>query len=192
MAVITALLTSAAVTTLVTWNDVNDNRFTTSSTVSDDMTVAFEVATSTDVRSYSASNQTDLQSPKMTPEDLRLRLTTRRPVDDVRSQRIAITRSIRLYGIVVAACVATVLAVAMAAACVVARGSSSTAVHWGSWFHRFNRRSPAHLAVSACPSDGDYIYRPLGTGTGSRLDDEYETTFVGVSVPLLHDVRAVW
>jgi len=96
---------------------------------------------------------------------------------------------------VVAACVATVVAVALATACVVVRGASGTpgtGRRWGSSLCRqFNRRSAANLAAATGNGDGDYIYRPLGTGTGSRLDEEYETTFVGVSVPLLHDVRAV-
>ena len=34
----------------------------------------------------------------------------------------------------------------------------------------------------------DYIYRPLH---GNRLDDEYENTFVGVSIPLLQEVTVV-
>jgi len=91
----------------------------------------------------------------------------------------------------VAACVATVVAVALAAACVVAHGGPQSSARCGSWLRRFNRRSAADLGTAANSGDSDYIYRPLGTGTGNRLDDEYETTFVGVSVPLLHDVRAV-
>ena len=35
----------------------------------------------------------------------------------------------------------------------------------------------------------DYIYRPLH---GNRLDDEYENTFVGVSIPLLQEVTVIW
>lgn len=34
----------------------------------------------------------------------------------------------------------------------------------------------------------DYIYRPLH---GNRLDDEYENTFVGVSIPLLQEVTVI-
>ena len=192
MALLTALLTSAAVTSLVTWNDVSDSQSTTLCTVGDDVTSASDVTTSADSRSYTTPNDADFRSSTMTSEDhLRLRATTRGPVDHLQSQRRAITRSIRLYGIVVAACVATVVAVALAAACVVARGGSPSSVHWRSWLSRFNRRSAADLAAATSGGDGDYIYRPLGTGRGSRLDDEYETTFVGVSVPLLHDVRAV-
>lgn len=39
----------------------------------------------------------------------------------------------------------------------------------------------------------DYIYRPIGgsSGGGSRIEDEYETTFVGVSIPLLHEVSDI-
>lgn len=37
----------------------------------------------------------------------------------------------------------------------------------------------------------DYIYRPLGGGSGNRIEDEYETTFVGVSIPLLHEVSDI-
>lgn len=40
----------------------------------------------------------------------------------------------------------------------------------------------------------DYIYRPLGgiaSGSGSRIEEEYETTFVGVSIPLLHEVSDI-
>jgi len=195
MALLTALLTSAAVTSLVTWNDVSDNRTTVALyTVSDNTTHAFDV-TSADTRSQPTTNDADFRSPTTTSVNyFLLRPTIRSPGDHLRSQRIAITRSIRLYGIVVAACVATVVAVALAAACVVVRGTSASTPcsgRCGSWFRRFNRRSAADLAAATSGGDGDYIYRPLGTGTGNRLDDEYETTFVGVSVPLLHDVRAV-
>jgi len=195
MALLTTLLTSAAVTSLVTWNDVSDNRTTVASyTVSDNTTLAFDAA-SADTRSQPTINDADFRSPTSTSVNyFRLRPTTRSPGDHLRSQRIAITRSIRLYGIVVAACVATVVAVALAAACVVVRGTSTStpnAGRCGSLFRRLNRRSAADLAAATGSGDGDYIYRPLGTGTGNRLDDEYETTFVGVSVPLLHDVRAV-
>lgn len=200
MALVTALLTSAAVTSLVTWNDSRP----IIAAVGDDVTRAFDGATSTD----GTSNDTDFPSPTMTSLSssssenyFRLRPTTRGPAEHLRSQRIAITRSIRLYGIVVAACLATVVAVALTAACVVAHGGTPSAGRWESWFRRgswcgrFHRRSTAADLGSAAASggggDGDYIYRPLGTGTGSALDDEYETTFVGVSVPLLHDVRAV-
>jgi len=194
MALLTALLTSAAVTSLVTWNDVIENRSTASYAVSDDVTGAFDVTTPADTGSHPTSNAADFRSPTTTSEDyFRLRRTTRGPFDHLRSQRLAITRSIRLYGIIVAACVSTVLAVALAAACVVVRGGQSTSGRWGSCFRRFrpNRRSAADLPTTTSGVDGDYIYRPLGTGTGNRFDDEYETTFVGVSVPLLHDVGAV-
>ena len=188
-------MTSAAVTSLVTWND------SLPITAGDDATRAFGVATSTD----GASNDVDFRSPTTTSENyFRLRPTTTTTTPDrvahLRSQRVAITRSIRLYGIVVAACLATVVAVALAAACVVAHGGTpiTDGGSWfrrGSWCSRFRRRSTAADLAAAMTigggGDGDYIYRPLGTGTGSALDDEYETTFVGVSVPLLRDVRAV-
>jgi hypothetical protein len=47
---------------------------------------------------------------------------------------------------------------------------------------------------SAAGNKYDYIYRPLGglgSGNGSRIEDEYETTFVGVSIPLLHEVSDI-
>jgi len=49
------------------------------------------------------------------------------------------------------------------------------------------KRSPA----SPNGNKYDYIYRPLSgtsSGGGNRIEDEYETTFVGVSIPLLHEV----
>jgi len=208
MALLTALLTSAAVTSsLVAWNDSRPF------TAGDDATRPFDVATSTD----GASNDTDyFRFPTSTSSEIYFRLaatTTRGPDEHLRSQRVAIARSIRLYGIVVAACLAAVVAVALTAACVVAHGAAPSAGGgdprgWESWFRRggswcgrLRRRSTAadlDAAATSGAGDGDYIYRPLGTGTGSgldrtgsALDDEYETTFVGVSVPLLRDVRAV-
>jgi len=190
MALLTALLTSAAVTSVVTWNDVTDNR---STAVSEDTTRAFDVTASANAAAHPTLNESDFRYWTITSEGyFRLYPTTiRGPIDHLRSQRIAITRSIRLYGIVVAGCVATVVAVALAAACVVAHGGPSSSARWSSWLRRFSRRSAADLGTATISGDSDYIYRPLGTGTGNRLDDEYETTFVGVSVPLLHDVRAV-
>jgi len=189
MALLTTLLTSAAVTSLVTWNDSRPI------TIGDDVTRAFDVPAAT-------TNDTDFRSPTMTSSEnyFRLRPTAPGSAENLRSQRIAITKSMRLYGIVVAACLAAVVAVALTAACVVAHGGTPTTDRWdswlrrGSWCSRVRRRSTAaDLAAAATSggSDGDYIYRPLGTGNGSALDDEYETTFVGVSVPLLRDVRAV-
>jgi len=194
MALLTALVTSAAVTSLVTWNDSQPI------TAGDDVTRPFDVvATSTD----GASNDTDTDyfwSPTMTSSTeenylrllsssenyFRLPTTTPGAGAHFRSQRIAITRSIRLYGIVVAACLATVVAVALTAACVVVHGGSSSADRpWeSSWFRRgswcgrlIRRRSTAADMAAAATSgggDGDYIYRPLGTGTGSALEDRSE------------------
>ena len=155
---------------------------------------AFDVTTSTNTRLHPTSNASDVWYPTTTTSEGYFRLfpTVSGPADHLRSQRMAITRSIRLYGIVVAACVATVVAVTLAAACIVAHGGSPTTVNWSSWFRRLGRgRSAADLGTASSGGDSDYIYRPLGTGTGNRLDDEYETTFVGVSVPLLQDVRAI-
>jgi len=194
MALLTALFTSAAVTSLVTWNG---NRSDTSYTTSGDITRAFDASVSSDAVSHPTLNSTDFRSPTTTSDFhiLSMRSTTAGTVEHVRSERVAIAKSIRLYGIVVAACLATVVAVALAATCVVARGGSpTTATRWGSsWLRQLHRgHAVAELAAAAGGGDSDYIYRPLGTGlTGNRLDDEYETTFVGVSVPLLHDVRAV-
>ena len=194
MVLLTALLTSAAVTSLVTWNGVTDSQTTTAVG-----SRAYDFTTSPDVQSPPTGNDTDFRSPMTSEGDFRSVLPTT-TAGYRREQRAVITRSIRLYGIVVAACVATVLAVALAAACVMTGGggggSRSSAVRWTSpWFRRLRcrRSAAAHdsAAATSGAGDSDYIYRPLGTGTGSRLDDEYETTFVGVSVPLLHDVRAV-
>jgi len=194
MALLTALMTSAAVTSLVTWTDVTtDSRPTSVS--GDNTTGAFDVTTSVlnITRPHTTSNDhSDFGYTTMTSQNyFRLLPSTRRPVDHLLSERVAITRSIRLYGIVVAACVGTVVAVALAAVCVISRGGPLSSVHCSSWLRRFKRHATSDLATSAGSTDSDYIYRPLGSATGSRLDDEYETTFVGVSVPLLHDVRAV-
>ena len=49
------------------------------------------------------------------------------------------------------------------------------------------------MSYSSLPSSNpgayDYIYRPLH---GNRLDEEYENTFVGVSIPLLQEVTIIW
>ena len=47
---------------------------------------------------------------------------------------------------------------------------------------------PSSSANSASYFAYDYIYRPLH---GNRLDDEYENTFVGVSIPLLQEVTVI-
>lgn len=187
MALLTALLTSAAVTSLVTWNE---SRYMTSS---DSVT---RVTTLADDISHTTPNDTGFRFPTTTSENyFRLRPTTLFITNHLRSQRVAITRSMRLYGVVVATCLAAVVAVSLAAACFVVHGGTASGTvhhHRRSWFRLFGRRQmTSDLAAATSGGDADYIYRPLGTGTGSRLDDEYETTFVGVSVPLLHDVRVV-
>ena len=59
------------------------------------------------------------------------------------------------------------------------------------------RRGGPFVSYASLPSSGgggtsgsgyDYIYKPLH---GGRLDDEYENTFVGVSIPLLQEVSVV-
>ena len=131
MALLTALLTSAAVTSLVTWSDVTtDSRPTTVG--ADNRTAgAFDVTTSVSTQPHTtSSDDSDFRRTSMTSEGyFRSLPTTRRTVNHLRSQRVAITRSIRLYGIVVAGCVATVVAVALAAVCVVSHGGPLSPVH---------------------------------------------------------------
>ena len=53
----------------------------------------------------------------------------------------------------------------------------------------FSRGIRYTLLKSSSPTDRlEYIYRPSQGGT---LDEEYEHTFVGVNVPLLHQVSII-
>ena len=53
----------------------------------------------------------------------------------------------------------------------------------------YHRRQNSYQSVVVNNSTYDYIYKPLKKGI---LDDEYESTFVGVDVPLLQEVSVIW
>ena len=52
----------------------------------------------------------------------------------------------------------------------------------------YHKRQNSHQSMVMNSSTYDYIYKPLKKGI---LDDEYESTFVGVDVPLLQEVSVI-
>ena len=52
----------------------------------------------------------------------------------------------------------------------------------------YHRRQSSYQSMVMNSSTYDYIYKPLKKGI---LDDEYESTFVGVDVPLLQEVSDI-
>ena len=52
----------------------------------------------------------------------------------------------------------------------------------------YHKRQSSYQSIVLNSSSYDYIYKPLKRGI---LDDEYESTFVGVDVPLLQEVSVI-